>query len=197
MERKSKNNRTSEQELRQTNDVVGSAASISLPGGRSLTADLLSTTDPLSTVPRFSQEGLDYIAGQNLRHDGFFKWLRSSAYRKEWEYISSLPDPGSREWKMIALSFCAQVAIESTLVYPWLGSQAYRWLEAKFVEQGVPDDFKSRWETYLYHCGNDLQLIEGDLYLHAAGSIRFRWFGNPPRAMSSLKYRMSAEEILT
>ena len=195
MVRKGKNKRTSEQELRTTNEVLGSVTTLSLPGGRRFAADLLSTTGPLSTVPRFSTEGLDHIANQDLLHDEFFKRLRSShLYQNQWEYISSLPDLGSPEWKMIALSFCAQVAIETTKIYPWLEPQAHKWLRGKFIEQGVPCDFETRWEAYSDYCRSDLELIEGRIYLNVAGCIQFRWFGDPPDGKPSSKYRITQDE---
>ena len=194
MLRRGNNKRTSQLELRGTKSVLGSVATISLPDGRSLTADLLSTTGPLSVIPRFSREGLDHIASQNFQHDEFFKWLRDSQYKREWEYLKSLPDVGSCEWKMIALSFCAQVAIESSLIYPWLEPQAREWLRAKFVTQGVPDDFETRWQAYWDYCASDLELIQERIYLRIGNSIRYQWFGDPPNAKQSFRYRITVDE---
>ena len=189
-----KRSRVSKEELRTTKGVLAPTATITLPSGESLEADVISTTGPMSTVPRFSRDGLDRIASQNPLHHEFFKSLRASQYGDEWERISSLPDRASREWKMVALSFCAQVAIETSAIYPWLEHQALNWLRAKFVEQDLPDDFEARWEAYWNHCGGDLRFIEGRIYLHVEKLIRFRWFGDPPKSMSSLNYQMTVDE---
>ena len=194
MVRKGKQTRTSALDLGTTKAVLGSAATISLPDGRSFSADLLSTTGPLSVVPRFSREGLDYIARENFHHDGFYKSLRDTQYNREWEYVKSLLDPGSREWKMIALSYCTQVAIESSLIYPWLVPQARKWLRAKFESQNVTDDFEVRWEAYWDYCASDLELIAGRIYLRIGSSVRFQWFGEPPNAIQSFRYQITFDE---
>ena len=96
--------------------VIGSHASVTA-GGTSFEVDLTSVTMPLSGVPRLTYDRLDLIADRSPFTHQFFKELRSSTYFQEWKVLSSLPNRESREWKMVALSFCALGAIEATMIY--------------------------------------------------------------------------------
>ena len=186
--------RLSREQLGATKGVLGPVATVTLPTGEKLEPDIISMTGPLGTVPRFSQDGLDKIAGQNLLQAEFFKSLRAREYTNEWKMLAALPDVGSREWKMIALSFCAQVAVEARLIYPFLVTPAHDWLRQKFAEQCVIDHFEERWDAYLEHCGEALHFLEGSIYLRVAGRLRFTWFGDPPNCLSSLKYRLITDD---
>ena len=94
----------------------------------------------------------------------------------------------------MALSFCAQVAVECSLLYPFLESEPCSWLRSKFVGQGVPDNFEARWEAYVNHCGSDLRFLEGRIYLHIGKILRFAWFGAQPNSPVSHKYRLVINE---
>ena len=183
--------RVSGEQLAITRSVIGPTVKITTGEGDSFEADLTSIILPLTVVPRFTQSGLDLMAHQRLSPREFFKTLRAAKYLGEWEWLTSLPGVGAREWKMMALSFCSQVAIECTLIYPFLEPEPRNWLHDKFVRQGVPDNFNSRWDAYLNDCGRDLSRLEGRIYLHVGEHLRFKWFGDIPSGPESEQYRMA------
>ena len=191
---RAKKNRVSKEQLASTRGLIGPTTTITTADGDSFEADLTSVVLPLTTVPRFSQAGLDLIANQGMSSREFFKTLRAAKYSDEWKWLTSLQDVGTREWKMVALSFCAQVAVECHLLYPFLEPEPRYWLRDKFIGQGVPDDFDARWEAYLNHCRSGLGLLQGRIYLHIGERLRFKWFGAEPDSPHSEKYRMVVTE---
>ena len=194
MDIRPKKKRVSGKQLSSARDVIGPTVKITTPEGRNIEADLISIVLPLTVVPRFSLAGFDLVDHQGLSSREFFKTLRAAKYLGEWEWLTSLRDVGTREWKMMALSFCSQMAIECSLIYPFLDPEPRNWLRDKYVKQGVLDHFDARWEAYLNHCGSDLSIVQGRIYLHIGERLRFTWFGAEPDSRESEHYQMVVTE---
>ena len=186
--------RVLQNELASTRRIIGSKATITPEGGERVEVGLTSVTMPFSTVPRFSRDGLTLIGRQNLMKREFFKSLRDTHYLSEWQFLNTLSDLGSPEWKVLALSFCAQVATDTSMIYPFLEIEARNWLRAKFVGQGAAHDFERRWNAYQKMAGTDLLALEGQFYLHFGSLIRCVWFDCPPNVLRNPGFEFTVIE---
>ena len=139
--------RITEEAVTTTRNVRGNAASVSSLDGTNFEVDLLSVTMLLSIIPRFSHDGLDSIVTRSLYGHELFKKFRASQYLNEWTFLSRLPDRQSSQWTMLALAFCSQVAIEASVIYPFLASDACDWLRANTSNRG--------WRTISKSAGMD------------------------------------------
>ena len=193
--------RLTKQDVAATTRVLRPDATFTSGDGTSFQVELASVTLPFSGVPRFTEKELLRIADRDVPVDQWFKGFRESKipqksyYEQEWLFLQSLPDKGSCEWRMLALSLCAQVAIETSFAYPFLHDQAYKWRRAKFVGQGTGDDFDDRWLAYKELCIGDPPVVDGTIYLRLAGTFHFSWVGELPAASRSCHHNLKLEQI--
>ena len=179
-----------EENLDSTRRRLNPEVLITPEGGDTVTGELLSVVGPFAGIPGLTMQALQSHVGTTF--DKFFKELRKkSTYGREWRFLQSLPDQGSREWTMLALSLCAQFAVEASFVHPYLEDDARRWLEKKFAEQGVADHFNARWTEYRNIPAEEI-MITGALYhrISKINYLRIQWIGDFPDRPSSPKYRL-------
>ena len=180
-----------EKHVQGTKLVLNPEVQITPEGGRTETAELINFVGPFAGIPSFTRQALRSHIGTTF--DEFFKQLReTSNYRREWEFLQLLPDKGSCEWVMIALSLCAQFAVETSVFHPYLAEDARKWLKAKFLNQGVLDGFDNRWEIYRNTPADEL-MTPGPFYLRISeiGLLQTRWVGSYPKRPSSSKYQLT------
>ena len=98
-------------------------------GGDTETAALIKFVGPFAGIPSLTKQALHAHIGTTF--DEFFKQLReTSNYRREWEFLQLLPDKSSREWAILALSLCAQFAVQTSVFHPYLAEDARKSLKA-------------------------------------------------------------------
>ena len=179
--------------IQSTKRTINHEITITPEGGNAETATLLQATFPFAGIPSFTRQALVEKIGTTS--DALFKEMRrTSHYKREWEFLKLVPDKGTREWTMIALSLCAQLAAETSVFHPYLEEDTRKWLKAKFCQQGVSEDFDSRWHVYRNTPVRDLA-VPGHYYLRVPTKpILINWVGSIPVKPSSPQLRLSLRE---
>ncbi len=158
-----------ENDLSSVNMQVGPKAKFSIGDDTIAEVELLSVLDSTPSITGLTARALEQFQG--LTTDKLFASIRhTQPYDDEWQFLGKLREnPPTEEWKMACIALCAHFAIEASAAYPFLESDARKWLRNKFKELGV-SEFEAAWRDYM-HVKQDVMLGYRRLYERVGHTI--------------------------
>ena len=135
------------QALSTKNSVLGPTARFSIGDNPIAEVELLSVDTGSIEILQLSERGLERFTGRPT-HELFTHIRHTSTYAGEWDLLEYFHEESPGDLKMTRIALSAQFAVEACAVYPFLESDARRWLREKFRRLHVPG-FETAWQDYL------------------------------------------------
>ena len=139
--------KVTENQISTVNRLLGPTAKFGIGDDVIAEVELMSVLDGTPDIMKLTERALEQFENRPM-HELFAHVRKTSVYDAELDFLKNLKEESPGDLNMARIALSAQFAIEACAVYPFLESDARKWLRKKFHKQGVWG-FDMAWQDYL------------------------------------------------